>query len=75
MNRFQFTFFDKKGKLKPVACILETQCNFVEVVKMEDDFRNQAIIKICTKRGWTAKEMVQKYEYTRMKYVRIKEVK
>lgn len=69
-NKFQFTFFSEHHK--PVACILETDKNFVEVVKNEKDFRKLAIVKICQKRSWTYKDFV-KYGYVKLKYKRIKE--
>lgn len=70
-NKFQFTFFSET--FKPVACILETNKNFVEVVKSEADFRKRAIVKICQKRSWTYKEF-KNYGYNwKFKYKRIKE--
>lgn len=68
-NKYQFTFFSEN--YKPVACILETDKNFVEVVKNEKDFRKLAIVKICQKRNWTYQEFT-KYGYSKVKYKRIK---
>lgn len=70
MNKFQFTFF--ADKYKPVACIITTDKNFVEVVRADNEFRKMAIVKICQKRGWTAKEF-KGYGYDKMKFKRIKE--
>lgn len=72
MNKFQFTFFDETGKNKPVACILETEKNFVEIIKSEKEFRLMAIKKICTKRSWTVADF-KSYGYSKFKYRRVKE--
>lgn len=70
-NNFQFTFFSEKHK--PVACIIDTDLNFVEIVRSEQDFRKMAISKICTKRGWSYKDFVN-YGYNwKFKYRRVKE--
>lgn len=69
-NKFQFTFFSEH--YKPVACILETDKNFVEFVKNEQNFRKMAIVKICQKRSWTYKDFTN-YGYKKYKYKRIKE--
>lgn len=67
-NKFQFTFFAEH--YKPVACILETNKNFVEVVKNEKDFKKMAIVKICQKRGWTYKDFTN-YGYSKFKFRKV----
>lgn len=70
LNKFQVTFFSET--YRPVACIIETDKNFVEIVKNEKQFRKMAIVKICQKRGWTMKDFTD-YGYGKYKYRRIKE--
>lgn len=69
-NKFQFTFFSEH--YKPVACIILTEKNFVEVVKNERDFVKMAIVKVCQKRGWTKKEFTD-FGYGTYKFRRVKE--
>ena len=70
-NKFQFTFFSEKHK--PVACILETDKDFVEVIRDEATFRRLAVVKVCQKRAWTHKDF-KSYGYDwKFKYKRIKE--
>lgn len=70
LNKFQVTFFSPH--YRPVACILETEKNFVEFIRNESTFKRMAIVKICQKRGWTKKDF-EKYEYNTFKYKRIKD--
>lgn len=70
LNKFQVTFFS--SHYKPVACIIETEKNFVEFVKNEAIFKKMAIVKVCQKRGWSRKDFAD-YGYETFKYKRIKE--
>lgn len=70
LNKFQVTFFSET--YRPVACIIETEKNFVEFVRNENTFRLMAIVKICQKRGWTKKEFTE-FGYSKFKYRRIKD--
>ena len=67
-NKFQFTFFS--DKYKPVACIIETEYNIIQVVDNEKEFRKMAIVKICQKRSWTYSDF-KKYGYSKFKYKRL----
>lgn len=69
LNKFQVTFFS--SHYKPVACILETESNFADFIRNEEKFIKLAIVKICTKRGWTHKEF-KSFEYLTYKYKRLK---
>lgn len=67
MNKWQFTFFSDLHK--PVACIIETDKNFLEIMKNEKTFYKLALTKVCQKRGWTLKDFRQ-YGYSKYKFRR-----
>ena len=68
VRKFQFTFYSEN--YKPVACIIETEKGFVDIVKDEQTFKKMAIVKICQKRGWTHKDF-KNYNYNTFKFRRI----
>ena len=67
--KYQVTFFDKEGHYKPVATIIEANGRHeIALGKWKI-----AAVRICTKRGWTYKEMV-KLGYTIWKCRKMEEV-
>lgn len=66
-NKFQFTFFSEHHK--PVACIIETEKSFVDVIRNEQAFYKMALVKVCQKRGWTYKDF-KSYGYGKYKFRR-----
>jgi len=61
----QITLFDKEGKYKAVSTLIQ-----VESVKYykehKQEVNQQAIVKICQKRNWTANDLL-KFGYTSLK--------
>lgn len=61
----QITLFDKEGRYKPVSTLVK-----VESVKYykehKSEVNQQAMIKICQKRGWTGKQL-KEFGYTTLK--------
>ena len=58
--KYQVTFFSEK--YKPVACIIESES---KSKILATDWK-KASTKVCTKRGWTRKQMLD-YGYTTFK--------
>lgn len=61
----QITLFNTEGKYKPVSTLIT-----IESIKYykehKKEINNQAIVKICQKRNWTAADLL-KYGYTALK--------
>jgi len=61
MITLQITLFDKENRYKPISTLIavESVRYYNEHVK---EIKEKGIIKICQKRGWTAREL-KKYNY------------
>lgn len=68
LKKFQFTFYSEK--YRPVACIIETEKTFVDILRNQKDFYKLAVVKVCQKRSWTIKDF-KGYGYGKFKFRKV----
>ena len=61
----QITLFDKEGRYKPVSTLIKVK-SIKYYKEHKSEVNQQAMIKICQKRGWTGKQL-KEYGYTTLK--------
>ena len=67
--KVQFTFYNPTHKFMPVSTTLKIYDKKEKISSLY----SRAIKKVCGERGWTPKELKEKYGYTKYRYRFIKE--
>lgn len=63
--QIQVTLYNKEGKYRPVSALV--RCDAKPTTKQEvKEVRDKGIQKICNKRRWTQRDLLQ-YQYTTVK--------
>lgn len=63
MNNFQFTFYDKERRYKPITVTI--------VPRPQEKFsslKTRAVKRACAERHWSYDEMIYKYGYKNFRY-------
>ena len=61
MKQVQVTLLDKKGKYRPVSCLISVP-DEMNLKENKETLKERGIKKICLLRGWTKRELIQ-YNY------------
>lgn len=69
MKKMQFTFYNPTRQYMPITATITIK----DTKEKISSLYNRAIEKVCIERGWTIKELVNIYGYTKYRYRLLKE--